>query len=92
MEKATAKNKLELEKNLRLNNELKSKTKIIELQGQIDGNPNQVQNLKAQADIYKKGMVSYQNRSEKFDQLATVVTKAETAVDKERSKLEIRYV
>ena len=89
-EKAKSKNQIEAEKSLRLNKELSLTKKIIELQGTIDSNLNQVQNLKAQAEVYKKEFNTHISRSQKFDQIAAIQKKADIAVDKERSKLQIR--
>ena len=89
-EKAKSKNQIEAEKSLRLNKELSLMKKIVELQGTIDSNPNQVQALRAQADVYKKEFNTHISRSQKFDQIATIQKMADIAVDKERSKLAIR--
>ena len=96
-EKEKSKQALSHEKNTRLNGLLEAEKNMVELQKKVDGHAatiaskdSEIVHLKSERDFYKKKLATYKDRASKFDEIACVKSKADTAIDKVRSTNQLR--
>ena len=96
-EKEKGKQALSNEKNNRLNGLLEAEKEKVELQKKVDGHAatiagkdSEIVSLKSERDFYKKKLGTYKDRASKFDEIACLKTKADTAIDKVRTQNEMR--
>ena len=96
-EKEKSKQALSHKKNTCLNGELLAEKDKVDLQKKVDrhaatiaSKDSEIVHLKSERDFYKKKLGTYKDRASKFDEIACVKSKADTAIDKVRSTNQLR--
>ena len=82
---------------IRLNEELVAEKDKVELQKKVDRHAatiasiqSEIVNLKSERGFYKNKLGTYKDRVTKFDEIACLKSKADTAIDKVRTQNEMR--